>query len=145
MIDELKLCGKVAKYWYWKKLYYAIKDELLKRYAQFDGYDQQVWTDPSWFSKEDYASHSHILERWKIGDAVFHKPTDEFEYFNYEWQVGKTSKNYYELVKTCKNKIDGRKPCSLDLEDRARAFQALKRLIKIYRSQMEFNFSGEQS
>jgi hypothetical protein len=108
----LALCNSIAGWGYWRraKLFYALKDAVLVKYGERDGYDKQTWEEEDWNDpKHAHATHSHILERWLLLGQTFHRPTNEFKYFNYEYQTGKYSERYSELSKVCKNKLKGRK------------------------------------
>lgn len=128
LVDDLIACGRIAKYWKYRKLFYALKDCILKNYGQFDGYDLQIWTRDGW-DGETESQHCHILKRYLLNDHLFHEPTDEFKYFNFYYQTEKISPNYSELVQKIKQTIIGTKDYSLDTQA---TWPALKRLVRQY-------------
>ena len=135
-ISDLHTCGVVAKYWHWRKLFFAIKSAILETHGKFDGYDMQVWDDMGTSECGDsgrddvLATHKHILKRYIVLDSLFHCPTNEFYYFNFDYQTEKYSNGYFELVKDCKIKIDGKRQPTWNKAQREVGWWALKRLVR---------------
>jgi hypothetical protein len=133
-VYDLHTCGRVGKWFMWHKLFYDIKDLILNNFGTFDGYDQQTWYDTSWeHEDEPYAEHVHILKRYVlIADNVpnvFHIPTNEFSYFNFDWQTQHQSEKFKEFYDLCKNEIKGKKECYTDKTDMSAAKLSLKYLL----------------
>jgi len=135
-VDNLIICGRSAKWWRWSRVYYAVKDAILIKYGSFDGYDLQRWLDKGYFecnctNKIDtLAEHLHILKRYKLLDTYFHIPTSEYSYFNFEYQNGKRSENFYEYFKQVNGWLNGKKEYDMSIEGQAKAFRALKALLR---------------
>lgn len=134
-VDDLIAAGKTAKLWAWGKLFYALKDAILKVYGQDDGYDLQVWYDSLsyWIGDEDMgegAVHRHILSRHILLGHIFHKPTPEFSYFNFDYQNGKESVGYKYFVLIVKGTIEGKRQFDYSHEARTVGWSALKRLVR---------------
>jgi hypothetical protein len=127
---------------------YAVKDALLSIYAEPDGFDLQIWEDEGnecvkcgefWMScdcketiLETHAVHKHILERMKIGESVFHRPTPEFYYFNAKFNSEKHSPNFFGGGFQIKNTIEGKTKTPQGF-DRKTAFNSLKRLCRKFK------------
>lgn len=137
---HLLLCNEVASGMYWrhKKLFYAVKDAIVKTFGTSDGYDLQYWYDEDFYEPgETHACHKHILERWLLMGRTLHRPTNEFHYVQYErWGVVRRSENFSDLYPLCKNKLKGRKlhslPYDQELRERRRrdAWESLKYLVR---------------
>lgn len=114
--------------------FYELKDAVLDTYGEFDGYDLQVWydTEPARFgpAKRLRAEHRHILERVKLGERVFHKPTDEFYFRDFRKGVEKYSPRFFELAARVRQTIAGKKTpdCSRAANEQGKS--AFKRLTR---------------
>jgi hypothetical protein len=131
-ITDMITCGQMGRIWHWRKVYYALKNRMLLLYAVPDGWDLQVWYDDAWLGgygdmqdDEPWACHQHILERYMLNGHLFHKPTDEFSYWN-QYSATKQSVNFEHLKLNCKYKIEGKKKGIYTVV----GFQALKRLLR---------------
>jgi len=138
-----RLCDR---WWKWGPLFYRLKTRLLHEYGEVDGYDLQQWGDYNreycncaWGTEpencncggtEEYATHYHILRRWKIGDVVFHIPTSEWAYWNMSYGF-KKSDNYEALRAQVGNDIEGRKK-SITSRSSPERWRALKHLVRRY-------------
>jgi hypothetical protein len=132
-VNDLIACGEVGRYLFmWSKLFYAIKDRLLLLYAVNDGVDLQIWKDADGYSEfeEWHAEHRHVLARYLLLGHLFHIPTDEFYYFNFEYQAEKHSPGFFDAVCDYKQLIDGKKKYKSSKEAREESWRALKRLIR---------------
>lgn len=85
--------------------FYPFKDRFLKRFATFDGYDQQIITKECWTCEGSglyradetcrscggdgvYRTDKHWLERWILCGSIYHRPLNYSE----AWEVAKTNK-----------------------------------------------------
>lgn len=127
----------------WMKVYYHLKDQILKTYGAFCDLTHQQWydmTDDYYRDdngnmvdmSEPYAVHNHILERWLLGSVFFHIPTDEFYYINYNMGVSKKSEHYSEMSERCFGTMVGKKKKSYDRADQEKAWKSLKWLMRQY-------------
>lgn len=134
LVDQLIACGAVAsRTWPWRKLFYALKDRILKIYGSFDGYDLQIFVKPGFYDFDpncDGTEHCHILARYELNGHIFHIPTDEFSYFNFDTQSHRQSNNYAALKPYCQNIIEGRKTYLASRQDTTVAWIALKALVR---------------
>jgi len=140
-VADLQACNRAAYSWAWRKLTYALKDCLLSLFAESDGYDLQQWDDfvdidgfTTGESRDGawLASHKHILSRHLLGDAIFHRPTNEFSYYNDRLEVTKQSADYEVLKAQVKETLRGRKLHPYSRQAQREAWPALKRLVKKY-------------
>lgn len=138
-VQDLVVAGYAIN-WHWRKVFYALKDAILQTYGALDGYCLQEWWDEDWQDVDDdedtnavdyYARHRHILECWRLLDRRFHRPTDEFDYFNYNMQVGKTSPNFAEMLMRCfvGQAIAGKKKYGWQRFECEYSWRAFKRLM----------------
>ncbi len=138
IINDLIACGQIAKYWHWRQLFYALKNAILRFEGTADEYDLQKWEDIDFFegnytdTPDVISEHEHILERWILFGHVFHIPTDEFRYFNFEYQTEKRSKGFAEYILKCKETIIGKRQYQYTNEMRHSAWLCLKHLIRQY-------------
>ena len=126
---------------------YRLKDILLTVYSSFNGYDLQKFTKPlidydydePWDTGEIYSWHEHILERRKIGDAIFHRPTNEFRYGDI-CDHKKQSERFNRFLKLCNtdHKITETLKVPEDF-DKPEAVRALRRLVHKFK----YIFRGE--
>lgn len=137
---DLQLINWLAKADYKKKkLCYQLKGILLQKFAVDDGFDLQEFTRPCWtddeygsyrdtyYEGETYSWHSHILQRHKVGDHIFHSPTDQFLYSNIN-NVTKQS-DWFDIAKAqCKGKIEEIKEVPTGF-DKNQANKALRRIV----------------
>jgi hypothetical protein len=146
-ISELRLINWLAKDdWKKKEFCYRLKDIYLTEFSTFGGYDLQEFTKPvrsydeyaEWGDDEYYETgeiyswHEHILERRKIGDAVFHRPTKEFRYRDIN-DHQKQSERFDHYQKLCRaDKITDTMEVPKNF-DKAEAVLALRRLIRKYK------------
>jgi hypothetical protein len=132
-VNDLILAGAAYLPYGYSKLFFAIKDAILKAYGTPDGLDQQHWDDMDFYDQDSesvHAEHWHLLARYWLRGHLFHRPTNEFYYFNYAYQIEKVSIQYFALQAAVKNTIHGKKKKACDREARAEAWRALKRLVK---------------
>lgn len=118
-------------------MFYALKDAILIHYGTPDGYDLQVWTDhepsivyPDIQTTPISAEHQHILRRYRLGDQVFHRPTNEFCYVNYETDYERISSGFVSLKAQAIETIHGTRRPASDPASRQAAWSALKRLLR---------------
>lgn len=137
-IKDMRICGKAGKSLYpFHKVWFSLKDQLLKKYGFEDGYDLQIWYDEEYRywgedTKDIVAEHCHILKRYIVDEKyVFHMPTNEFSYFDFISQFEKSSSKYSKYAKLCRNKIEGKRPHS-SLEEEKEGWKSLKRLVRKY-------------
>lgn len=136
---DLSTCGQYAKFMEHQKLYYSLKTRVLQRYGMFYGYCLQKWFDSDWYDGEkNYAEHRHILEIYYLstGDGryiskYFHIPTDQFSYYNFEYENGKTSSRFEGLLKQCRPEFEmlGKKEYVYGEEERQAALESFYRLF----------------
>ena len=142
-IQDMRLCGKVGKSLYpFHKVWYCLKERLLELYGYQDGYDLQIWYDKGYSEygddpEETLAEHCHILKRYTIQIDewihVFHIPTNEFFYFDFETQYEKSSENYDKYYNIYKNKMIGKRERVIAKDVRLDGWKSLKKLIRKYR------------
>jgi hypothetical protein len=152
-IQDLRRLNWLAKADHKKKDFcYRLKDILLEKYSTFDGFDLQEFTRPCWqddeygtygdayYAGETYSWHEHILERRRIGEAVFHRPTEHFRYSDIK-DHKKQSPRFVQMLAVCRTgKIEEilALPCDFDQHS---GIEALRRLVhkfkKVLRSEIE--------
>jgi|GEM_PF-4582902 len=131
-IEDLRVVNWLAKKDYrWKQFCYAVKDALLCEFGTHDGYDLQQfvrceWDDEYGHNGEIFSWHDHILERVRIGDVIFHRPTNEFWYRDVRG-IMKSSAYYDEYHAKCTGKVDGIKqpPAGFQKADGVKAIRRL--------------------
>jgi hypothetical protein len=116
------------------KFCYAVKDALLTLHGEHAGYYMQEFTREDW-DEGSYGGvfswHKHILECVRIGEASFHRPTNEFHYEDVRGRE-KYSPGFHDLSKWCDSeKIEGLKDAPKDFV-RADGVLALRRLVHAF-------------
>lgn len=142
-IQDLRTCGLVAKCARWRQVFYALKDAILTHYGTPDGYDLQVWTEtdldtllchPDTPADTIVAEHRHILRRYRLGDQIFHRPTNEFYYVNYATDYERISWGFVSLKAHAIETLHGTRRPASDPASRQAAWSALKRLLRRHRT-----------
>lgn len=72
--DDLLLCDQIASHQPWSRLFLRLKDALLARYGQRDGYALQRSFTPN----PDLASDDRIFEQYVLCGRLVHRPTPVF-------------------------------------------------------------------
>lgn len=116
-----------------KDAFYDVKDRLLSRYGKPKGYALQSWESERYSWYDDYSTtayHSHILEIFKIGKLILHRPTGHFSYSTDD-DYYKRSVGFRELADKCVQRINGKKKIKTHTITESQAKFALSWLIKL--------------
>lgn len=136
--ELFKLCNQAARLRYWRHRgdFYLLKTTILHHFATRDGFDLHEFYsfDSHSCSQSFYATHQHILARFLLYNAIFHRPTSAFRY-SQEWTgIEKQSQNFEALAPRIKNKICGKTPLAhSDLAYLNHATQAFQKLHTDYK------------
>ncbi|HMV87179.1 MAG TPA: hypothetical protein PKA34_29080 [Blastocatellia bacterium] len=122
---------------------YNLKDFILRRYGKPAGYTLQHWTSPAWEDTWDEESvipdgcdHEHILERIKLANLIFHRPTGHFSFYNCVTNHCKESGGFEQFKKKCVDRFEGKKVIASNSTPKHVLEDAYRRLFKRLRHQI---------
>lgn len=129
---------------------YLIKDLLLSEFGTEDGFDLQTFTrdeyddfGDGWFPTGNIWSwHRHVLKRVRVGDAIFHVPTDEFDYEDRRGRK-KRSPGFEEFAAKCSGEVGGIREVP-DGFDKTAGVRALRRLVHQFYPLLRSKISKQQ-